>query len=493
MTFSDYFVALQRRWRIWVAMLGLGLLVAAIVNAYAPVKYTATATLFVTVAERSDENQGAQNFQNSQFAVQRVKSYSSLVKSPRVLEPVIRDLGLNLSERELARRTNVTSPPETVLMEVEVVDGDAVRASETANAVSAELGDVIEDIETAPGGTVSNVKVSVTQPANVPTSASSPRTLLNLLFGAVAGLTIGFAAAVLRNHFDRRIKSADDLRALMGVSPLGSTIFDPSYAKRALVALDWRSDAAERYRTIRTALKFAAIDSEIRHFVVSSPVAGGGKTTSACNLAISWAQSGASVCLVEADLRRPNVATYLGIEGNLGLSDVLVGEASLDEVLVAWNHGMLTALPAGSLPPDPSALLGSEAMHGLVATLAERFDVVIYDSPPLLPVTDAIVLGKQVDGIVLAVRYGATRREELSTCVEAVQNARVKVLGSVLTCTPQRGALGEHTYRTAESPTRPELAPLSAEPGKTAAKSVKKPPADSGSDLEKRRRQVLGR
>src|SRR5690606_1595360 len=230
----------------------------------------------------------------------------------------------------------------------------------------------------------SSVKVSLARPANVPLRPSSPRVLLNLVLGGVAGLAVGLVGAVLRHHLDTRVKTPDAIRSLIGVSPLGATLHERAAAKRPLVALEWRSASAERYRTVRTALKFASVDRDLRHFVVTSSESGEGKTTAATNLAISWAQAGSAGCLVGADLRRPGISSFLGIDGSLGVSDVVVGESRLDEVLVPWNHGMLAVLPAGSLPPDPAALLGSSAMASLIATLRDRFDVVIYDSPPLL-------------------------------------------------------------------------------------------------------------
>ncbi len=354
MTFAEYFLVLQRRWRVWLGGLVLGVLVAAVVSAFSPVQYTATATSFVTVAERQKEGQG-EIFQGSQFAVQRVKSYAPLATSPRVLGPVADELDLDLGYRAFARKVDVSSPPETVLLAVSVTDADAVQAAELADAVSEQLGVVIEELETASGTEVSNVRVSLAQPATVPAQPSSPRVVLNLLLGAVAGLALGLVLAVLRHHLDRRVKTPDDVRAHTGISPLGTTLHQPEAKRRPLVALDWRSPSAERFRTIRTALKFASVDRDLRHFVVTSATAGEGKTTVASNLAISWAQTGASVCLVEADLRRPTASALFGVDGSLGLSDVLVGDRSLEEVLVAWNHSMLTLLPAGSLPPDPAA------------------------------------------------------------------------------------------------------------------------------------------
>ena len=460
MTFAEYFTILQRRWRVWFSGLVLGLLAGAAVCAFSPIQYTAVATSFVTVADRVDENQG-EIFQGSQFAVQRVKSYARLVDSPRVLGPVRAELRLPLSYRELARNVDVSSPPETVLMEVSARDASPARAARIADAVSEQLGAVIEDLETARGSEVSSVRVSLAQPATRPSAPSSPRVLLTLLLGAAVGLAAGLVTAVLRHHLDRRIKTPDDVRLQTGMSPLGTTLYQPEAKRRPLVALDWRSASAERFRTIRTALKFAAVDRELRHFVVTSAVPGEGKTSVASNLAISWAQTGAAVCLVESDLRRPSVSRFFGVEGRLGLSDVLVGEARLDDVLLPWNHSMLTVLPAGSLPPDPAALLGSSAMRGLVDTLRQRFDVVIYDSPPVLSVTDGIVLGEQVDGIVLVLRAGTSRREHVAAVVESLRHARLMLFGTVLNATRNRGDR-VHDYAPDLSQPRAELAPLSA-------------------------------
>jgi tyrosine-protein kinase len=262
---------------------------------------------------------------------------------------------------------------------------------------------------------------------------------------------------------DTRVKTEDGVRALTHMSPLGSTLRERGAKKRPLVALDWRSASAERYRTIRTALKFATVDRELRHFTVTSWSAGEGKTSVACNLGISWAQAGSSVCLVEADLRRPGVSSFLGIDGSLGLSDVVVGDSELDDVLVRWNHGMLTVLPAGSLPPDPAALLGSSAMASLVATLRNRFDVVIYDSPPLYSVTDGVVLGHQTDGVVLVIRAFSTRSEHVTSSIERLSSSRLDLLGTVLTRERSRRYRRDQYYKSDLTRDRTELPPLAVE------------------------------
>lgn len=463
MTFAEYFIVLQRRWRVWLAALLLGLLCGIGVTASAETLYTATATSFVTVAEPADSTDRGEIFQGSQFAVQRVKSYVPLATSPDVLGPVIEDLDLDLTERQLAKRVSVTSAPETVLLNVSVADPDPALAVEIADAIALRLGVVVEELETTREDGRSSVKVSLARPAEVPLSPSSPRMLLNLVLGAAVGLAFGLVAAVLRHHLDTRVKTTDAVRALIGMSPLGATLNERGSSKRPLVALNWRSASAERYRTVRTALKFATVDRELRHFVVTSSASGEGKTTIAANLAISWAQAGSSVCLVEADLRRPGISSFLGIDGSLGLSDVVVGDSRLDEVIVRWHHGMLSVLPAGSLPPDPAALLGSSAMASLIATLRDRYDVVIYDSPPLLSVTDGVVLGHQMDGVVLVVQCHATRPEQLTSSIEQLRSSRVDLLGTVLSRERTRRYRQTHEYEPDLTRNRVELPLPSAE------------------------------
>jgi len=148
-----------------------------------------------------------------------------------------------------------------------------------------------------------------------------------------------------------------------------------------------------------------------------------------------------NVCLVEADLRRPKVSSYLGIDGTFGLTNVLAGQFPLDEMLLPlkWHRGLLTILPAGTTPPDPSHLLGSNNMAALLQELSNRFDVVIIDAPPLLPVTDAAVLAQATDGALFVSRYGHTRRELVTKALEDLQIVNARLIGTVLTFVPAKG------------------------------------------------------
>jgi succinoglycan biosynthesis transport protein ExoP len=466
LSISEYLLVLRRRWRIWLTGLVLGVLAAVLVNTASPKSYTATATSFVTIAI-PDEGDQSGIFQGSQFTVQRVKSYASLIRSPLVLEPVLQQVPAELTVPGLRAKASASSPLETSLIQVSVVDRDPELAADLANAISQQLALVVKKLETPEGSDKSQVRMDLTNPAETPEAPSFPRTKLNLLLGAFVGLALGLVAAVIRNQLDRRVKTRDDVRAITGTSPLGVSLRDSAVRRNPILVRERSPAGVEAMRTIRTGLRFATVDSELHHFALTSSVGGEGKSVLACNLAMSWAVSGASVCLVEADLRRPEVAHYLGLEGAVGLSDMLLGEARLDEVLIPWNHGLLTVLPAGSLPPDPTALLESEAMRSLVSELAARFDIVIYDTPPVLAVADALVLGRELDGVVLLVRSGRTTREQLHNALDTLSKASARVLGTVLTfvhgSTAQTYESSRRVKEVAASPLDdglPEIQPL---------------------------------
>ncbi|WP_193313012.1 polysaccharide biosynthesis tyrosine autokinase [Georgenia subflava] len=427
MSFLEYVVLLQKRWRIWLSAILIGLLAALALSVVSEKQYTAVSTSFVTVADEDAAGSG-EIFQGSQFAVQRMASYVALSSSPFVLEPVIEELNLGVSPRGLRQMVDVSSPAGTVMLDVSVQHSDPARAADIANEMSRQLGILIEELETPRGLAASSVKVTMTMPAVAPVEPSSPRIVLNLLLGLAGGAAVGLVLALLRHHHDRRVKSVGDIEELTGTVPLGSTLV-PRAGSDRLVALDYRSVEAERYRTIKTALKLADPDRELRHFVVSSPTGDGADV--AANLAVSWALTGASVCLVDARLRRPAASVVFDVDSTVGLSDVLVGDVELDTVLTEREDWSVTVLPAGYLPLDPVELLGSEAMARVIDELRSRFDIVIYDSGPLLEVSDAVVLARGLDGLVLVVRAGKVTSDELEACLGIVRQNRLRLLGTV--------------------------------------------------------------
>ena len=436
----DYVRILRKGWVIIVLASLLGMAGGAAYSITTTPRYQATTALFVSV-RTSGESTTGELVQGSTFAQQKVKSYAIVARSPRVLDPVIDELGLDTTAAQLANQVSTSSPSDTTVIEITVSDPDPILATNISNAVAASFIDVIvNQLEAPSGGQASLVTIEPIKPAVVPTVPYLPNTRLNLVLGFLAGLAVGLAAAVLRHVLDTRVHGPQDVQSVTQAPILGGIGFDPDAKKRPLIVhADPRSSRAESFRALRTNLQFVQLDSGPRVFVVTSSVPGEGKTTTTANLAIALAETGARVAVIDGDLRRPAIAEYMGLEGAVGLTDVLIGRAELGDVLQKWGRNELYVLPAGRIPPNPSELLGSSAMANLLGELGKNFNFVLVDAPPLLPVTDAAVLSKFTTGAIVIVAAGRTKRNELAAALRSFEHIESKVLGAVLTMLPTKG------------------------------------------------------
>ena len=202
---------------------------------------------------------------------------------------------------------------------------------------------------------------------------------------------------------------------------------------RLILETDPHSLAAEEFRKLRTNLQFVDVTTGGKHsFVVTSPMASEGKTTVAINLALAVASAGTKVLLIDGDLRHPSVATAMGLEGGVGLTTVLLGRATPAEVIQRWKDTALHVLPAGEIPPNPSELLGSDAMKRLFTGLLDAYDFVIVDSPPVVPVVDPVLINRLVGGMVMVVTIGQTRKRDLSAALRSLETVHDDVAGFAL-------------------------------------------------------------
>ena len=304
-----------------------------------------------------------------------------MVHNPALLSRVIEEADLDISVNELDDMVTAVNPADTVLITVRSTSGSAAGARRVADAVASELGRAIETIEQTGETKESLVQVSTVVPARQPAGPVSPRPALNLALGLLLGLAIGAAIAVIREQLDTRVKTGRDLQRITGQPPLGVIGYDRAIKKHPLVVARAMGTTLEDFRSVRTNLQFVRANGPPRVIVISSALAGEGKSVTAANLAITLAQGGRSVCLIEGDLRNPKAMSYFGVDDTVGLTNVAYGQHNLDEVSVPWNHGQVTLLPAGPTPPDPGQLLGSTATSSLLAKLRDRFDVVLIDAP----------------------------------------------------------------------------------------------------------------
>ncbi|MFT7764741.1 polysaccharide biosynthesis tyrosine autokinase [Clavibacter tessellarius] len=437
MELREYIRILRRSWILILLALLLGIGAAAGYSLVQTPEYRASAKVFVSTQSAgtvSDLSQG------NSFTQQAVKSYADVVSTPVVLEPVIAQLGLDETAESLAPRVSASAAADTVIIEIAAQDEQAETAAVIANAVAKSFSDVVAQLVPEDTGGQPQVKITTLQEARIPASPVSPRVPLNLALGALVGLALGIAVSVLRSMLDTRIRGERDLRLVTDAPVLGGIAFDPKAKDRPLIVQsDPRSPRAESFRSLRTNLQFLDFGGRARSFVITSAVESEGKSTTTANLAIALSDAGARVAVIDADLRRPKLASYLGLEGAVGLTDVLIGRAKLTDVLQPWGNRNMFVLPAGQIPPNPSELLGSRTMVTLLKDLEAEFDTVLIDAPPLLPVTDSAVLSKSAGGAILVVSSGRAHRGQVHAAIESLNSVGAEVLGVVLTMLPTKG------------------------------------------------------
>jgi capsular exopolysaccharide synthesis family protein len=466
MTLAQFIDVLRHRWLSIAAVLVLATGVAAAVSAAQPPQYRATSEVFVSVAGGASV---ADLSQGNTFSAARVKSYEALAVTPQVLGQAAKQLGLPPGSG-LGRVVTAESKRDTVLISISATDSSPTQAAAIANAVTDQLVKVVDRVERSGSSASDLVHLSVFQRATAPSAPFAPRLAVNLAIGVLAGLALGVAQAVLREVLDTRLRSFEALRRLTDASVLGEFAVDETIAKQPLVSVDNRySTRAEAFRQLRTHLTYTNLDGDAQSIVVTSSTPGEGKSSTAVNLALMLAQNGSKVILVDADLRRPTTGTYLGIESRVGLSTVLTRQVDLDDAIQeVGSDNPLHVLAAGRVPPNPSELLSSSRMVALVRDLESRYEYVIVDAPPMLPVTDPAVLGAICSGVLLVVSVnGQTKRADFTAAERTVQQVGARLLGLVVNRLPvQRRAKTYYNYEpsapVSESPRRASRARLSS-------------------------------
>ncbi len=402
--------------------------------------YEATAQIFVSTAGAGNTT-AAELAQGNTFTQARVQSYTSVSNSPAVTDVVVKQLGLTMSSDALAGEISADAPLNKVLINLHVTDRDPVQAARLANAVAAQFSKVVQDLEQTTSAQPSPVKLTVTEPAQTPTAPASPKPKLDIALAVLVGLVLGLGFAFLREMLDNTVKDSDELAAHSALPVLGMVPWD----KRATtVPISFRADPhgtrAEGFRQLRTNLQFVDVDNPPRVIAVTSALPQEGKSHTALNLAAALAEAGQRVCLIEADLRKPSLAEALGIVGDVGLTSVLIGRATIAEVVQTVGDN-LEVLVSGGVPPNPSELLNSEAFRHTLRSVRTRVDTVVIDTAPLLPVADGAQIASLADATVLVVRAGKTTREQITRAIEALANVDVTPVGVVLSMAQsQRGS-----------------------------------------------------
>lgn len=455
---------------------------AAALTYLMPKSYESQLQFFVSTVDTSDNSQLAQG---SNFLQQRVKSYSQLVTAPVVLEPVIKHVGLNDTPTDLARRVTATIPPDTVLIDVTVNERGPRQAQKIAQSIGEQFPKTVADLERVSPKSASPVKVTVTKAPTFEPDPTSPKPVRNLAVGFLLGLVLGVATVLLRQVLDVKVRTKEDIESLTeNIAVIGSIPFDSNAARNPLLlGTGPLSTRSESFRGLRTNLAFVGTAERARTIVMTSSLPGEGKTTTAANLGVVLAESGASVCLIEADLRRPRLLDYFGLEGSVGLTDLLIGRADLADILQPYGKHQLSLLGAGQIPPNPSELLGSPAMRECLQELSEKFDYVLLDAPPMLPVTDSAVLSTLTDGAVVVVGSGLVTKDQLATALGGLEAVQSRILGIVLNRLPRNASGGHYydyryEYRPRREQTRPANEPVDWDYADDSRSAIPEPSAN---------------
>jgi capsular exopolysaccharide synthesis family protein len=453
MELSGYLRLLRIHWMAIVAATLLGALAAFGWSLVQPRIYTANASGFVYTGGSEDINNASLG---NMYAISRAKSYVDIAKSRAVAEYAISELGLKTSPEALVGSIEATNPIDTPTILISARASSPESARDLAEAWVAGLAVQVASLENteagaAAGAPTSAVSLRQVDAAVLPTSPSSPNTMLAIEIGLVAGLALGIAYAFVRRTLDRRIRGVETVEREFGLAVVGTVPFDRNFTDQDRIAghstnQDYgakRSDddaVAEAMRELRTNIQFMDVDSPPRIIVVSSSLPGDGKSTITANLAITIAAAGQRVIVVDGDLRRPTVAKSFNLLPGVGLTDVLVGRAEIPDVLQEWgDSGRLFVMGAGTLPPNPSELLGSKAMQSLLNDLAEKA-IVLIDAPPLIPVTDAAILATRADGALIVASVGKTTIDALGKALQNIERVQARTLGIILNRVPRRGA-----------------------------------------------------
>ena len=441
MDLSQFLGVLRTRWKFVFVTLGLGALITALVTVLVPPTYGSTATLLISTPSTGVVD----TYTASLTAVQRADSYANLAKNSEVLTRVAERLNNEVSASQLAGQVDVAVVEDTLLLRVDARATSPDLAQQIATVESDEIIRLVKNLETPSTEDVpAPIIARVAGKALLSTTPVAPNIPLNLGVGLLLSLLIGIAGALVRDKLDTSVKSGDDIEEVTESSLLVTLPYDPGVKRNALSIEDHGGAIGEAFRVLRTNLQFSNLDAKRQTFVISSAVPEEGKTFVATNLAISMAQGGRSVLLVDADMRNPNVADLLGLENSVGLITVLLGRSTLEQAIQEHVSGV-SFLGTGPRPPNPAEVLDTQAMRDLLGKVRTEHDVVIIDAPPILPVADAAILATVVDGVLLLARYGSTSQDQLRQAVSRIDSVGGRLFGTILNRAPRSG-LGHYGY-----------------------------------------------
>jgi receptor protein-tyrosine kinase len=435
-----------------------------IANAYANafVTYERTAAIGNQTAAESQLQSQITTLNNQIAAIEKSSSASSATAASQLTNLLGQESTLKNELAQLQTKTAsaATASAETTLTtQINILAGQISALQSATTTTSPQLTALLSQEEVLKeelaqlqvNGAISSGNVQVVSPASLPTAPSSPKPLRDGVLAAVLGLLLGIGLALLIERLDDAVYTKEDAEEAAGVPVLAMVPLLPGWRPKDgayLVAReDPKSPVTESYRALRTALQFTAHDGGFTTILVTSPSTAEGKSSTAANLGVVMAGLNQRTVVVDCDLRRPRLSEFLNVDQVAGFTNVLVDDLSLAEAVQPVSDiANLFVLTSGAIPPNPAELLGSAKATRLFNRLRETFDIVIIDSPPLLPVADGLILSKSTDATLLVAASGGTDKGALQRAAELLAQVNARHVGVVLNEVTRRAGYGYSGY-----------------------------------------------
>ena len=375
---------------------------------------------------------------------QHIRNYIELAQSRANKKNVLKDLNFPTTVEDLDSMIYIAQVSNTDMIKIQIINKNPALAASIVNSTARELSKAVS---------VDSVRiVDQAEIPNTPLNKSKTKSVY-VLFAFLLGLIASFSLVFLLEVMDNTVKTSRDVKNLLGI-PLLGVIVKYKMGKQgknasinSLITLEQtKSPISESYRYIRTNIEFASLESVPQRILITSSGPHEGKSFMVANLAVSMAQIGKSVLVLDADMRDPTQHKLFGLDNGQGLSSALVQERDYRDYIRETAVPGLVVLTGGTIPPNPAELVGSKQMMRLIEEASEQFDVVLIDSPPVIAFTDAAIIAQQVDGVILVLASGEVNKDYAQTAKEHLDNVGAKIIGTILNKVDIKTSEYDHYY-----------------------------------------------
>lgn len=386
-------------------------------------QYEATATLLVQPVNLFEEITYNDLIANEKL----VTTYTEIIKSRMIAQDVILRMNLNIPEQELLKNVKVIGIKNTLITAITVISPDPLQAVSIANCFAQSFRDNLSEIMK-----VENVSILDEAKLEDNPKPVSPKPLLNMLIMLFLIFNTGIFLAIFSEMMDKTVKLQGYTNEIFGLPLLGIISKYPQ-RRESIFCLDMpKSPQAEAFRTLRTNVNYMQLSKKIRTLQITSSMPKEGKSMIIANLAVAMAQEKKKILLMDCDLRKPSIHNIFGITNSYGITSILTGELDVHQVIIKTKQLNLDVITSGPIPPNPSELLAMERAKQLIEQLKEEYDTILFDSPPVLPVTDGQILAKYADAVVMIIKLGSTQSESVKQAKYMLEHVNARLIGVVL-------------------------------------------------------------